>query len=379
MPTLSTPVGEPIISKSHDHGGVPELDGIRAIAIWMVLIHHVVYGWPNPIGTFTHIPTAVLRAISHGWLGVDLFFVLSGFLITGILLDTKERAHYFRNFYVRRVLRIIPLYAAYVAVCWVFYGGYHGFFILSTLFAANLAQLFGVPVPHGPGVLWSLAVEEHFYLIWPLLVFLLSRRKLTVLAIMIIVMTPIARGLAVAHGMDINTAVYTYSWFRFDGLALGAILAIWIRSANASGANSYRLAACLFGASILITLVGLPFGLMQKGVLGTALRFNQAQFLFASGFLVALVLRSTAYVAFLRHPFARLSGKLSYCLYLVHLSLGDGYQALIVHFGLHPELNIGALGSVILRGIIMVCSSFVVALASRKYLEEPFLGLKKYF
>ena len=130
---------------------------------------------------------------------------------------------------------------------------------------------------------------------------------------------------------------------------------------------------------MLITLVGLPFGVMQKGTLGTALRFNQAQFLFASGFLVALVLRSTPYVAFLRHPFARLSGNLSYCLYLVHLPLGDGYQALIDHFGLHPELKLGALGSVILRGIIVVCSSVVVALVSRKYLEEPFLGLKKYF
>jgi len=379
MSTSSTPVGEPRISKSQDHSRVPELDGIRAIAVWTVLIHHVVYGWPNPIGTFTHIPAAVLQTISHGWLGVDLFFVLSGFLITGILLDTKERPHYFRNFYVRRVLRIMPLYVVYVGVCWVFYRGYRSFFILSTLFAANLAPLFGVPVPHGPGVLWSLAVEEHFYLIWPLLVFLLSRRKLTVLAIMIIVMTPIARGLAVTNGMDVTAAVYSYSWFRFDGLALGAILAIWIRSPKASDANSYRLAACLLGAAILITLVGLPFGLMQKGALGTALRFNQAQFVFAAGLLVALVLRSTAYVAFLRHPWARLSGKLSYCLYLVHLPLGDGYQALIVHFGLHPELSIGALGSLILRGIIMVGSSFAVALASRKYLEEPFLELKKYF
>src|ERR1700730_4909307 len=213
MSTISTPVGETKISKCHDHSRVPELDGIRAIAVWMVLIHHVVYGWPNPIGTFAHIPTPVLQAIRHVGLGVDVFFVLSCFPITGILLDTKERPHYFQNFYVRRVLRILPLYAAYVAVCSVFYRGYPLFFILSTLFAANLAQLFGVLVPHGPGVLWSLAVEEHFYLIWPLLVFLLNRRKLTVLAIMIVVMTPIARGLAVAHGMDVNAAVYSYSWF----------------------------------------------------------------------------------------------------------------------------------------------------------------------
>jgi peptidoglycan/LPS O-acetylase OafA/YrhL len=317
--------------------------------------------------------------IGHGWLGVDLFFVLSGFLITGILLDTKERPHYFRNFYIRRVLRIIPLYVVFVGVCCVFYRGYRSYFVLSTLFAANLAHLYGVREPHGPDVLWSLAVEEHFYLVWPLLVMLLSRRNLTVLAILIIVMTPLARGLAVAHGMDVEGAVYSYSWFRFDGLALGAVVAIWIRSPKASDRNSCRLAACFISTSLLITLLGQPFGLMQKGILGTALRFNQAQLVFASSLLLTLVLKSTPYVAFLRQPFARLSGNLSYCIYLVHLSLGDGYQFILRHFVLHPESVFGGLGSVILRGIVMVGSSFTVALVSRKYLEEPFLRLKRYF
>lgn len=203
----------------------------------MVLIGHVGYGWATPAGTFAHIPPVFLQVASHGWLGVDLFFVLSGFLITGIPLDTKVRPHYFRNFYVRRVIRIIPLYAVYVGVCCLFYNGYSSFFLLSTVFAANLAHLFGVSVPHGPGVLWSLAVEEHFYLLWPVLVFLLSRRNLTVLAILIIAVTPIARGLAVAYGMDIDAAVYSYSWFRFDGLALGGVLAVWIRSPKASDRN----------------------------------------------------------------------------------------------------------------------------------------------
>lgn len=377
--TLSTSGVETRTPKSKDHSRVPELDGIRAVAVWMVLVSHIGYGWAAPVGTYDHIPAVILQAISHGWLGVDLFFILSGFLITGILLDTREGPHYFRNFYVRRVLRIIPLYAVYVGVCCVFYRGYDSFFLLSTVFAANLSHLFGVSVPHGPGVLWSLAVEEHFYMLWPLLVFLLSRRNLTVLAIVIIVITPVARGLAVAYGMEIDAAVYSYSWFRFDGLALGGLLAIWIRSPKCSDRDSYRLAAALLGVSILITIAGLPFGLMRKGALGTALRFNQAQLLFAAGLLIALVLRSTIYTSFLRHPFARLSGNLSYCIYLIHLSLGDGYQYAIHHLGLHPECTVGNLGSVILRGIIMVGSSFVVAMASRKYLEEPFLRLKRYF
>lgn len=96
---------------------VPELDGIRAIAIWMVLLLHVVYAFPNAPGSLSFVPGAIMLVISHGWLGVDLFFMLSGFLITGILLGTKERPRYFRNFYIRRVLRIAPLYFIVVILC----------------------------------------------------------------------------------------------------------------------------------------------------------------------------------------------------------------------------------------------------------------------
>src|ERR1700726_3100862 len=80
-----------------DHSRVPELDGIRAIAIWMVLVHHVFYGWSTLEQTSARIPGFITQAISHGWLGVDLFFILSGFLIIGILLDSREKAKYFRN------------------------------------------------------------------------------------------------------------------------------------------------------------------------------------------------------------------------------------------------------------------------------------------
>jgi peptidoglycan/LPS O-acetylase OafA/YrhL len=362
-----------------DHTRVPELDGIRAIAIWMVLVAHIFYGWAVVDGTFNHIPGFVLQIIGHGWLGVDLFFVLSGFLITGILLDSREKNHYFRNFYARRILRIMPLYFAVVIVFFIFYSHTREYFLLSTFFAANLANLFGVAVPHGPGILWSLAVEEHFYLLWPLLVFLLDRRKLTILALFIIVATPIARGLAVAHGMPIDAAVYVYSWFRFDGLALGGLLAIWVRSPKAIPANSYRLAALFVGLSVVITVVGAPFGLNQKGVLGTALRFNQAQFVFAAFLLVALILQGSRLTAFLRTPIARLSGGLSYCIYLIHLALGDGYQALVQRFNLHPIATFGNLGDVLVRGLFIILASFGIAMLSKRFLEEPFLRLKRYF
>lgn len=345
----------------------------------MVLISHILYGWAVSEGSFAHIPRFLLQIISHGWLGVDLFFVLSGFLITGILVDSRHKSHFFRNFYARRFLRIMPLYFAVVIAFVVFYSHTREYFLLSTLFAANLANLFGVTVPHGPGVLWSLAVEEHFYLLWPLLVYLLDRRKLTILAIFIVVVTPIARGLAVAHGMPIDAAVYVYSWFRFDGLALGGLLAIWVRSPKAIQANSYRLSAVFVGLAVLITIIGVSFGLMHKGVLGTALRFNQAQLAFAAFLLVVLVLQGTRLTAFLRTPFARLSGNLSYCIYLIHLALGDGYQTVASRFNLQASALFGDFGDVVVRGIFIILASFGLAMLSKKYLEEPFLRLKRYF
>src|SRR5215472_17465105 len=89
---------------------VADLDGIRAIAIWMVMLMHVYYAFPNSPGALSIVPNPVMQILSHGWLGVDLFFLLSGFLITGILMGSKGGSHYFRNFDVRRILRIMPVY-----------------------------------------------------------------------------------------------------------------------------------------------------------------------------------------------------------------------------------------------------------------------------
>ena len=369
----------PTTAVSVDHARIPELDGVRAVAIWMVILSHIMDGWPVQEGAFSHIPGFVLQTIHHGWLGVDLFFILSGFLITGILLDSREKPSYFRNFYARRFLRIMPLYFAVVFVFFLFYAANRSYFVLSTFFAANLAHMFNIGVPHGAAVLWSLAVEEHFYLLWPMLVYLLDRKKLTILALCIVALSPLARGIAVAHGLPVDAAVYCYSWFRFDGLALGGLLALWIRSSYFTRGNSYRLAGILFGFAILITVAGLPFGLLQKGPVGVALRYTQAQLPFAGLFLLALVHKGAYITAPLRSSFAKLSGNLSYCLYLIHLAVGDGYQALIQRFNFHPDVILGSLGGVLARGLFLVLASFCIAMLSKKYLEDPILSLKKYF
>ena len=110
---------------------IPELDGFRAVAVWMVLCAHLLAGWTLPEGATRGIPGPILWVVSRGWLGVDLFFVLSGFLITGILLDSRDRPKFFRNFYGRRVLRIFPLYMVVIAVTWAAYRHPAAYFVIS--------------------------------------------------------------------------------------------------------------------------------------------------------------------------------------------------------------------------------------------------------
>jgi hypothetical protein len=128
-------------------------------------------------------------------------------------------------------------------------------------------------------------------------------------ALAIVVLTPVARGLAVAMGMPIVDTVYVYSWFRSDGLALGALLAMWIRSSCVSPRNNYRFADILFVVVIVLTTAGILFGALQaKTVPGTAVRITQAQICFASHLLIALTLQGTRLTAILRRPLMRLSG-----------------------------------------------------------------------
>ena len=157
---------------------IPELDGLRGIAILMVLLVH--FGMFQPQG---HAEAAVFRFFEMGWAGVDLFFVLSGYLITTILLKAKTSAFYYTHFYIRRFLRIFPLY-------YVFLTG----FLLVTLWqgAPVLEQVwywsylanFRIGLGHridGLSHFWSLAIEEQFYLVWPLVIRHLRLRNIAVL------------------------------------------------------------------------------------------------------------------------------------------------------------------------------------------------------
>src|SRR5262245_13745 len=171
---------------------VPALDGLRGLAILPVMLTHFVSdGDLSPVSKVDEIVSATLTL---GWVGVELFFVLSGFLITGILLDSRGAPHYFRNFYIRRTLRIFPLYYGFLAL-WLgvlplFYKWPNDVLkvvsipvspVWSWAYLTNIVQALHDDWRAGPPYtthFWSLAIEEQFYLVWPTVVFLFSRRRL---------------------------------------------------------------------------------------------------------------------------------------------------------------------------------------------------------
>ena len=213
---------------------LPALDGVRGLAVLIVIIHNA--GWIA--GSSEQFIIKLFTAITAmGWTGVSLFFALSGLLITGILLDSRGHNGFFRSFYLRRTLRIFPLYYAFVAgivfvaapLAWsaewaadVRTGQWPYW-----LYVSNWTQPFKIDV-HGMTHLWSLAVEEQFYLIWPLLAYALGRRGLAKLAVAMIVTAPIIRYGLRAGGLPID-ATYFFTFARWDALAAGALLAAMIR------------------------------------------------------------------------------------------------------------------------------------------------------
>ena len=187
---------------------LPSIDGLRGIAVLLVMQYHF---WALPFSLYKRKPTllvddGVALVFGAGWIGVDLFFVLSGFLITGILLDVKGHGGYFRNFYARRTLRIMPVYFLFLAfVIFViplvplFDGGFavtsetenlrNEQFWFWTYLANIAASLQSIHIQPGFVNLhfWTLAVEEQFYLIWPLVVLVLNRQRLAITCVAMIV------------------------------------------------------------------------------------------------------------------------------------------------------------------------------------------------
>ncbi len=341
-------------------GHVPELDGIRAIAIWLVLIVHVVMHG-SPSGSSLHgVPRVAFLAVSHMWLGVDLFFVLSGFLITGILLDAKRRPDYYRTFFVRRALRIVPIVAVVLVAMSLLEPGYSAWYAFGALFLADFVPSAHVAVPPGAPPLWSLAVEEQFYLLWPVVVMALSPFRLALLAGAIILAEPVFRAFAPPMSR------LEVPWFRSDGLAFGALAALWLRSSYTAQAKALLAAV----AAAFLAVVALDRA-AESAALSGALRITEADLVFFGAVLAAVNWSGAPAFALLRSGVARFCAQTSFCVYLVHVPLIGWADRLGLTAAASP------LGAVALRFLWVLPPTFALAVLSRHVIELPALRLKR--
>lgn len=265
---------------------IARLDGIRAVAVILVVLFHLT------------------NHVTFGWVGVQLFFVLSGYLITGILRDTIDEPGYWSRFYKRRAARILPPMLLLIDLCTIFAKDRQFPTILGyTFFAGNIMNL----TRYGRLVLdplWSLAVEEHFYLLWPLAVLLLNRRRLMILLGCVLIAEPILRAFT-------PSTFYRLTPFELDGLAAGCLLALVLE-----GGIVLPKATGWFA---LILLPGLWFCTRTPGALTNS--YLALLFVLFLGWVVGLD-DGFFYRLLSAKPVAYL-GRISYGVYLFHVPVGS--------------------------------------------------------
>jgi len=379
---------------------VPALDGVRGLAIALVFVRHLsLISWFRQSGNA--VDRAVAGAASAGWIGVDLFFVLSGFLITGVLLRERERASSmpakFGRFYWRRTLRIMPLY--FVA-CGVL------FFVVPVLpyfrvqpEIARLHQsapwfwLYGVNfldvihgrgwTPFNTGHFWSLAVEEQFYLVWPLVVLSTSRRTLMRIVGALIFAGPLVRVACLAFfGGSGPDAAYELSLARVDVLGVGALIAVIYRGGRGGWARISSLAPWCGAASAAVFAAIAFFRGVGASEDPTMQLAGYSAVAMGMGSLIASVLPaggSTPRLAavFAAHPLRTL-GKYSYCLYVVHFPLMTVMDVAWMHVHIPPMFG-SQLPSWTAYGAVLAALSLGVAWVSWRVLEAPMLAMKDRF
>ena len=359
----------------------PALDGIRGTAITLVLLFHLLWANGAVGGVVVRFVSLVRQA---GWVGVDLFFALSGFLITGILFDSLGDRHYLKNFYVRRVLRIFPLYYGVLALLWVFFhstGADRHTLALLSGYLQNLPfwwhQGNDTVLISLTNHLWSLATEEQFYLVWPLIILVVRRRApLGWIALALALLAPLARVLLLAHGAPFG-ATYKMTICRADSLLGGAWLALQVRGPWRD--TVLRLA----GPAFLLACVGCLVIAWRNGNFDFEenLAVNQYGFTIlavATTSLIAMAQRPTTLVSrVMRAPALRFMGKYSYGLYVYHVLVQEACDA-----WLNPVLKAHVTSKIVLHLlslVIVMGITIPLAMASYRFYEKPFLQLKRFF
>lgn len=371
-------------------GRMPELDGLRGIAVLSVVWHNGIWGshWE------THGTLARLLNLSAGigWVGVQLFFVLSGFLITGILLDEKNSPHHLRNFYVRRVLRIFPLYYATLIFFFIALPALGVNPVLDIdrnaqqiwywLFLSN----WSIPIIGGPGALshfWSLAVEEQFYLVWPFAILLLSQKGLAKLCLLLVATALIVRIGLIEYNLEYATwRAYEFTFARWDALAIGALLALAVRNRVWHAwvqVVVYRLVVAALLYILVFIAIEHNYAPVEHGI--AAINQTVAALLFAGLIYLGITSfspSSESWRRFLNNSALRKVGKYSYAIYVIHYPL-------LVFFNLHINQYLEGFNTEYpllftpARVIAVAVISYFLAVCSWYVLEQPFMRLRRFF
>lgn len=379
MPTVSNP---PALALS---GRIPELDGIRGIAIAMVLLFHYFFQPIDaPAGSFL---SSLQGATRLSWSGVDLFFVLSGFLIGGILLDARDSSNYFRVFYVRRFFRIVPIYFVFLflalGLCALGNFGITSDFLRifrhrlpwlpHFLFLQNfwmaLTSSFGAS---GLTVTWSLAVEEQFYLSLPALIRFLTLRALSIALAAGIVLAPLSRILLHAFAPSHNLSWYTLMPCRADALLLGVFGAILLRNAawNQRLRQNRRIFLFLLFPLALGLVAMTPYAPDPYGFAMLSFGYSWLALFYLCLILSALLYRESWFASFLRWSWLTWLGSIAYGVYLFHE---------LFRYALHGLFYSGAPPSWSPRDFLISLFSLVLLLffcrLSWLYFEKPLVKL----
>lgn len=356
------------------------LDGLRGTAVLVVMLSHLQRFLP---ATPLMEPAKVL--LSYGWIGVDLFFVLSGFLITGILVQSKAATNYFQSFYVRRFLRIFPIYYLTLAIIFGVAIVVPG---IPNVPAPNERWLYftyvlnWIPVwshtwpPNVLGHFWSLAVEEQFYLVWPICVLVLSRRGLLTAGIVLSVSALAVRCVWVTHSAyDPNEAVIMSTVTRMDSLLLGAIVALSARSImNALRPHGVSLISV---ASLGAFVIGCAVVWRNPFPFITTVGYTLLAVGFAALVLVAALTdgEMTFFQRVFRNTILSRVGKYSYGMYVYHVPLLGLAELLVFrHFTETQRSNPLFCVPYV---VFLVILTFAVAAASFEFFERPILQLKR--
>ncbi|MBK5272301.1 MAG: acyltransferase [Bacteroidia bacterium] len=349
----------------------PALDGLRGIAILLVVFLHN-FGFMN--------------LFFFGWLGVDLFFVLSGFLITDILLNTVGQPNFLRNFYMRRVLRIFPLYYFALILCLFILPAFPDLHLNVKYYQDNQFWqwtylqnwLYIFKQPFGTKMLlhtWSLAVEEQFYLIWPAIILLIKKPKILLLIVIsLLIIVGISRFLLWSYHIKDLAYSSLYTFTRIDGLCIGSMLVLVMRI--------YPGFIKKYTAAIVLLMAVINFGFYfvnnQHSLTLPYLAFvGYTTFAVLFGLLLyeAAIGQSKIIQILFNNRFLKFFGKISYGLYVYHwpvyILLFSFFQKwLVKSFDFNNSI------AEMISSIIVTLLALAISVVSYYSLERYFLRLK---